>query len=244
MYRRPIILVVSCVIALSLFALPAEAQAGQVWDCLFGCAPAPQTTYAPAFVPTCVAPAYTPCVSSCSPCVTQSCQYMPTTVYSPVYQAATVTTYRPFLGTYQTRLVPYTTYRPVYVPTVTYQSCYPSCVSACPSPCATCPSYSSCGVSASGCSSCAAPAQVTLPTAPQAAPRTYRESEKPAVNGNLKPIPQTDAQLNSTPAPSLPDPNNRTAARPVIRQAYHVQAVSRSTSTASGRNDSGWYGAD
>lgn len=170
---------------------------------------------------------------------------MPTTAYSPVYQAATVTTYRPFLGTYQTRLVPYTTYKPLYVPTVTYQSCYPSCYSACPSPCASCPSYSSCGVSGSGCSSCAAPAQAIQQVAPQQiAPRTYRESQKPAVNEDIKPIPSTDARLNSTPAPTLPDPNNRTAARPVILQASHVSAVKQPSRPVSGPNFGGWYGAD
>ena len=43
-----------------------------------------------------------------------------------------VTTYRPFLGTYETRLVPYTTYRPYYAPAIAYAySPCPSC-----SPCA------------------------------------------------------------------------------------------------------------
>ena len=92
----------------------------------------------------------------------QTCQYMPGVVYRALYPAAVVayrpvaacntcvgygavTTYRPFLGTYETRLVPYTTYyRPVYAPVVTYAY----------SPCASCSPYAGCG-SCSGCSSCA-----------------------------------------------------------------------------------------
>ena len=69
------------------------------------------------------------------------------TAYQPVYQPAApcttcasygVTTYRPAFGwTYQARLVPYTTYRPVYTaaPVVAYSGCS-SCASY--SPCTSC----------------------------------------------------------------------------------------------------------
>ena len=92
------------------------------------------------------------CVPTCGFCAPQTCQYMPgvvyralypptvVTAYQPVAACSTcvgygaVTTYRPFLGTYETRLVPYTTYyRPVYVPVVSYAySPYTSCSSAPP----------------------------------------------------------------------------------------------------------------
>ena len=49
-----------------------------------------------------------------------------------------VTRYRPFLGTYETRLVPYTTYRPYYAPGIAYAAYVPA------------PSCGSCGYSACG----------------------------------------------------------------------------------------------
>jgi hypothetical protein len=78
---------------------------------------------------------YAPCAASYAPCASCAAAYP-------------VTTYRPLLGTYETRLVPYTTYRPVYTPVVSY-----GCVGY--SPCASC---SPCGGygPAVGCSSCAA----------------------------------------------------------------------------------------
>lgn len=270
MYRRPLTLTVFYLLAAMLPAFPDDARAGRIWDCLFGNAPPPQTTYAPAFVPTSAAPACTPicapmCQPVCTPCgVPQSCQPVSATVYSPVirtayspvyraafnpvYPAVAVTTYRPFLGTYQTRLVPYTNYRPIYVPAVSYQSGY---LPACPSPCGVSrPSYSSYGVVESGCSSCApAPAMqqapaAAQPSAPQTEPKTFRESERPASNDDLRPIP-VETQFNSTPAPPLlPDPNNRTAARPVILPASHTRPIARPAPTAPERNDGGWYGAD
>lgn len=238
MYRRPISLTVLCVAAIVLLALPAESRAGQIWDCLFGCEPPSQSTYAPAYVPAYVAP----CATSCAP---QTCQYMPTVVYRALYQpvayntwaGSTVTTYRPFLGTYQTRLVPYATYRPIYVPAISYQSYYSPCVSCGPV---------GCGVPASSCSSCVAAPQAVLQTAPQAVPqarpKTFQQKvKKPAANPYLQPIPQSDAQLNSMPAPKLPDPNDRTAARPAIRQATRVQATAYTVPNPSARNDGGWH---
>jgi len=65
-------------------------------------------------------------------------------------------------------------------------------------------------------------------SATETAPKTFQENvEKPATDSNLKPIPQPDTQLNSMPAPSLPDPNNRrTASLPTERQASRVQTTS------------------
>ncbi|MCD4728780.1 MAG: hypothetical protein K8R46_14035 [Pirellulales bacterium] len=241
MYRRPISLTILCVAAIVLLALPAESRAGQIWDCLFGNAPPSQTTYAPAYVaPTYVAPTYTPYAPSCSPCAPQTCQYMPTVVYRALYRPAaynpwtgsTITTYRPFLGTYQTRLVPYATYRPIYVPAISYQSyCSPS-VSCGPV---------GCGVPTSDCLSCPAAPQAVPQTVPQSAPKTFQQKvEKPAADPGLQPIPQPDAQLNSMPAPMLPDPNDRTAVRPTIRRATRVQAAAYTAASPSERNDGGW----
>lgn len=265
MFRRPTSLIVPCLAAMALLAFPAESRAGRVWDCLFGNAPPSQTTYEPTFAPVYAAPVYaapscepcsTPCVPSCSPCVQQSCGYMPSVVYSALYRPAgwnayaapTVTTYRPFLGTYQTRLVPYTTYRPIYVPAVTYQSCYaPSystyyspCYNSC-NPCVSCDS-GACGTSSSSCSSCGVAPQSAPPAAPQFAPQTYeRKVEKPAEN-SLQPIPQQpDAQLNSAPAPALPDPNDRRAVRPAVRQAARVQPAGYALPAPADRNDGGWH---
>ncbi len=238
MYRRPISLTILCVAAIVLLVLPAESRAGHIWDCLFGNAPPSQTTYAPSFAPAYVAPAYAaPCYTPCAP---QTCQYMPTVVYRALYQPATcnpwtgcsVTTYRPFLGTYQTRLVPYATYRPIYVPAISYQSYYSPRVSCGPV---------GCGVPTLDCSSCAAAPQAVLQTAPQSAPKTFQqEVEKPTTDPGLQPIPQSDAQLNSMPAPMLPDPNDRTAVRPAIRQATRVQATAYTAASPSARNDGGW----
>lgn len=242
MYRRPISLTILCVAAIVLLALPAESRAGQIWDCLFGNAPPSQTTYAPAYVapayvaPTYAAPTYAaPCYTPCAP---QTCQYMPAVVYRALYQPAaynpwtgsTVTTYRPFLGTYQTRLMPYATYRPIYVPAISYQSCYSPSVSCGPV---------GCGVPTSDCSSCATAPQAVPQTVPQSVPKTFQqEVEKPAADPGLQPIPQSDAQLNSMPAPMLPDPNDRTAVRPAIRRATTYTIPSHSA-----RNDGGWYPA-
>ena len=233
MSRRPISLSVLCVAATVLLVLPAESRACQIWDCLFGCSSPSQSTYAPAYV--------APCSTPCAP---QTCQYMPGVVYRAMYQPAaynswagsTVTTYRPFLGTYQTRLVPYTTYRPMYVPTISYQRSYSPCVSCGPV------GY---GVPTSGCSSCAAPQavqQFVPQTVPQSVPKTFQQKvEKPAANPGLQPIPQSGAQLNSMPAPKLPDPNDRTAARPAIRQTSRVQATAYTVPNPSARNDGGWH---
>ena len=184
-------LTVACGVVAAMLAMPAQSQgACRLWDCLFGAAPSAQTTYAPAYVPVpadtapaCASPLATPC----APQTRQYATYMPddsyspvaTTAYSPVvataYQPAVgvypLTTYRPFLGTYQTRLVPYTTYYQsyyappavsyAYSPVVSYAPACNSCGSCggC-SPCGSCETGACGGVTyqvpASGCSSCRA----------------------------------------------------------------------------------------
>ncbi len=137
-------------------AVAAPCAATTCQPCQQTCQPCQQTCQ----------PCQPMCAPACGSCVPQTCQYMPGVVYRALYPPAvvayrpvaacntcvgygTVTTYRPFLGTYETRLVPYTTYyRPVYAPAVAYA--YSPCT-GCGSCAAGCSSCSSCN----GCSSCA-----------------------------------------------------------------------------------------
>jgi hypothetical protein len=216
-------------------------------------APCAQTTYAPPYVPapvyTAPAAACQPCIPTCTPCTPctpcapQTCQYMAAspiatvayspyvayspavvTAYQPVVDSYAVTRYRPFLGTYETRLVPYTTYRPYVASAIAYSPCA-SCAACAPSPCAGCGSCgggSSCGsggcgsvayeVPSSGCSGCgnvvAAPtpapgySAVPAPVADQSGPpRTFKgeESHKPVPDTNGS---DTNKELNPIPAPT------------------------------------------
>ncbi len=271
MFRRPIhSLTVVCGVVTAMLAMPASSRAGRILDCLFGTAPPSQTTYAPPFAPADVAPAYAPVAApacgSCAPCISyvpQTCQYMPTVVYRALYQPASyaVTTYRPFLGTYQTRLVPYTTYRPVYTPVVSYGYVGYSPYAGC-SPYVGCSSGGGCsscgsggsgavmyGAPASGCASCGVPAAsppVSSSPAPEATPPTtpktfQNEAEKPPAGPELKPVPQGDVQPNSLPAPALPDPNNRRVASAApVRPAARVQPAAWNGPAGSADDDDGW----
>ncbi len=258
MFRRPLNLIVPCLAMVALLSLPSESRAGRIWDCLFGNAPPPQTTYAPAYVapvgvaPSCTTcdPCYSPCEPVCSPCAVRTSGYMPTAVYRALYRpvacnayGCTVTTYRPFLGTYQTRLVPYATYRPVYAPTVTYRSYYSPCVSR-GVPAA---SYSGEVVPTAECPTCTpAPPAATQPSG-QVEPqrKTFeRETKKPAPDNeeDLQPIPRPEEESNSTPA--LLDPNDRTARRPATARASRVRAAGYAVPAPADRNDGGWRGAE
>jgi hypothetical protein len=271
-----------CGVALALAAAPTQSRAGcRLIDCLFGTAPsAPSaTTYAPAYVPSPVyaAPAScAPCSSPCSlPCAPQTCDYMPAasvvayrpyyayapvvaTAYQPVVGSYAVTTYRPFLGTYQTRLVPYATYRPYYAysPVVSYA--YSPVYSPCAS-CNSCASYSpcgSCGLSgcgsaiygapSSGCSSCnvASSSAVTPSTdinTNGSVPRTFEEkANKPTADKELDPIPAGEVKSSSLSLPSSPDVKDRTTSRP-LTTAVRVQAVAQPVKPAPIEDDGEWY---
>jgi len=227
-------------------------------------APAPAVV-APSYCAPCCEPSCPPAIdTACAPCVPQT-YYMPTVVYRALYPATwttyrpwrswrvvsgyPATTYRPFQGTYETRLVPYSTYRAVFVPQATYYLSPVPCVSY--PPCTDGVLY---GAPASGCASCSSAAPATAsappsatesPAASQTPPKTFRqESEKPAVEGpDLKPIPQTEHQLNSSPVPLLPDPNNRTAAMPLRKIESRGQEQGRILRTVSylpQSDDEGW----
>ena len=246
-HRKFLCLTVLCAIA-ALSAMPSEGRACWPFDCLFGAsaapAPAACTTYAPPYqpgVPACSSctPSCSSCVTvapSCSTCVPQTCE-MPVVTYRPLFPAAVayqpvvsaypVTTYRPLLGIYQTRMVPYTTYRMV-TPAVAYPSysCYSPCTScsACPScrtPCASCSPCTgcsscaggACGVSTydtaptSGCSSCG------VSTTSQ--PTTYGSSS-PAVTGDSAATQKTFEQTNRpAPSPESPAPTPSTNLKPI-----------------------------
>jgi len=282
-------MLVVCLAVTALLAMPAESRAGRVWECLFGPAVPSQTTYAPAYVPsyapTYAAPAcqpYAPSCVPCTPCAVQVCQYpaaaLPVVVQRPIFggyrpagwapYAATVTTYRPFLGTYQTHLVPYTTYRPLVVPAISYlpvaSSYYSPCGSCSPcGGCSLCGGYGSpcaggaCGSavysSPSGCSSCGSsvggqPAASSVPMGstpamPQqpAEPKTFKDEkvEKPESGPDLLPIPQADTKLNSTPTPPPSSGKNRLAsAGEAVRTA--VLPAAWPVPPAADRNDGGW----
>jgi hypothetical protein len=267
------VLTIVCGFAVAVLLMPVSSDAG-IFSCLFGPAP-------------CAAPVYAPVVTApaCGTCVPQTCQYMPAmptvvyralyqpavvTAYQPVYQPAApcntctsyaVTAYRPaFPWAYQGRLVPYTTYRPVYAatPVVAYMGCN-SCASYSP-----CDSGSSCsnggcgtvtyGAPTSGCASCAASATILTPApstgVSEAAPamgatpqKTFQDQvEKPATNTNLKPIPQPDTRLNSMPAPQLPDPKDRTATRSGYSSA-RVALVASPIQASPAQDNDGWQPA-
>jgi hypothetical protein len=83
-----------------------------------------------------------------------------------------------------------------------------------------------------------------MSVAPQGAPaqKTFQEkTQKPATDTELKPIPQTDTHFNSMPAPALPDPRDRTTARPVYTSAR--VALTAATVPALPVQDDGWRAA-
>lgn len=272
----------------AVLATPTESFAAcRLFDCMFGTTPAPAsvTTYAPPYVP---APAYSSCAAvapSCSPCaptcVPQTCEYAPavayrpyaayspvvagatfqSVAYQPVVGSYTVSRYRPYLGTYDTRLVPYTTYRayPVtyYAPTVAYSAAYAYVPAVGCGPCGV-PSYGSCatgscggvvyGDSSSGCSSCGVPsATLSAPpadTTPKPTPTFQQGTNKPIPDPGdktLAPIPANNTNTTTLPQPTLRDPNDRTTMRQLPGGA-NVQFAARPAKPAPVEVDAdGWH---
>lgn len=247
------------VVAATVLSMPSLCAAD--WGCTSCAAPV-------AMAPIAVAPSYATYMPANMPTSAYRAFYRPAVVaaYQPVtayygspYTSYAVTTYRPFWGgwSYQARMVPYTTYQPVYTatPVIAYTGCG-TCVTS-NSPYDTCNPCVSGGCNtmsyaapASGCASCATPATVVSPapyngnspTAPPtgAAPqKTFEEKvQKPATEPDLKPIPQTDTRLNSMPAPLLPDPGDRTASRSV-----RISARVASPQASLVRYNDGWQPA-
>jgi hypothetical protein len=261
------VLTIACCLTAAVL-MSAQPSLGQC-----GCAstaPVYSTSYAPAYV----APytvGYAPVATAYMPGVVYRSLYAPRpqVAYRPVigyntyYTGYGVTTYRPAWN-YPARLVPYTTYQPVYsaaMPVVSYMGC-----STCPSysACDTCSpcSSGSCGATtyaAPACSSCAAPATTVTPTpytsngdtAPSlnsvpsngALQKTFEEkTQKPVAEPEVKPIPQTDGKPSSMPMPSLPDPANRTAARSDYAPS-RVQLTSATVEASPVLSNDGWLPA-
>jgi hypothetical protein len=263
-------LTVACCVAAAI-VMSAQSSLAQC-----GCASSAPIAYSTSYAPAYTTP-YT--VGYVGP----NTQYMPSVVYRALYQPAVTTAYRPVIGynaysgyavttyrplfrwNYPARLVPYTTYQPVYsaaVPVVSYMgyNSYPS-YGACDScsPCGGSPcSSGSCGAvtygaPASSCSSCAPAATATsapytgngeiAPSLNSAPQKTFEEkTQKPVAEPDLKPIPQTDGRLNSMPTPSLPDPSNRTAARSEYT-TRRVQLTSAAIKASPVLDNNGWQPA-
>jgi hypothetical protein len=250
------ILTIACAVAAALLSFPAMSWA----DC-YGCA-APVAVAAPA-CNTCVAPTYYANMPTYA--------YMPTPIYRTLYPPVTVAAYQPVVGgcntcasyayatyrpvfpwTYHGRLVPYTTYQPIYsaVPVAAYSPCggCSPCGSCSPcggySPCGGC-STGTCGVATSGCSSCTAPATTVTsePSAnaiPQSPPTTFEKRvEKPVTEQDMKPIPQNDQNMKPMSAPALPDPRDRTTSRTVYTSA-RVALVSAPAQASAPADNDGW----
>jgi len=227
----------------AMLSMPAPCSAGRILDCLFG-TPAPSV--APAFIaPPCVTPGYAP--AAAPGCVPQTCGYAPVVAtpvvayrpfvqrvgYAPVAAyspyAGAMTAYRPMFGLgYQTRLMPYTTYRMAYTPAVPYVSYYSPYASnyspyatyyspsaSCASPCSSCPSACESGgygtvyygAPASGCASCAASSTsnmapyTVIEAAPAASGGTPSSAAAPKTYQENKPV--TEPELKPIPQPEL-----------------------------------------
>ena len=249
--------VLACSVTALLLAVPAESRACGWLDGLCGWGAA-RTTYRAPFV-----------APSCAPvCAPRTCSYVPQTCYRTVYRRVPVTTCRPFTscdpctGCPVTAFRPVTTFasRPVLVPYTTYRVVYSQACSPCaprgprapygpcvggacgPAPLSGTSSCPSCAPTAGPATNGAVPApsagQPGSPLTP--GPQTFLENGQPELRKTLKPIPETDTKLNSTPAPNLIDPNSRTTLRPIqSAPRYHFAAttVERLPSTA---NDTGW----
>jgi hypothetical protein len=205
------LLVVACVLAAMMLAAPTEGRAAcALLDWLSGGSNA-KTTYAPPYA----APvAYVPAAaatSGCAPC-TQTVQYVPQTSYRAAYVAVPVTAYQPVVTadpctgcavttyrpvaavTYQTRLVPYTSYRMVYANPCTPCASY----SYAPSydPCTTC-GPASYARPMSSCGPCAG--------APTSAPYTDQPVTGADRTPSLGPTPPGTLTPKPDPSSSKPD---------------------------------------
>jgi hypothetical protein len=275
--------VAACAVAGCMLMVPAESQAIFHW---FGggCCGGGTTAYRPytaAYAPYYAAYPAAPACNTCSPCA-QTCNYVPQTCYRVVYQQVPVTACQPVptcdpcggqvtamrpVVTYQmqARVVPYTTYRPVYAPMVSYA---PAAVGCPTGNCGTSVTYAA-PASTSGCSTCNTPSYSTpsyttpgsqgvpgssvpsLPpmSAPQSSEPTPSStfkngSDVPDSESRLRPIPDPSTQngteasnksTNSTLTPRLLNSDDRTTYRPLKRTVTVIPV------TAEERvDDEGW----
>lgn len=241
------VLAATCGLAAMLLAVPAESQACGLFDCLFGWCGGARTTYRVPYQTTAYAPA---CCPSQTPCVTQTCRYVPQTCYRTVCQrvpvrtcravttcdpctGCPVTTYRPItVWTTQRRLVPYTTYRTVCSPSVTYPV-----------------SYAAIGTAGSCCPPrviTSEPVQVAPGTSTpgvQDVPSTFQNNGGVVTEEQPQPTPDPNSDKTSAGPSIFPD---RTTSLPV-RQAAHYRLISSPSQPAplhkARLNDGGWRAA-
>ena len=247
-----ILTIVCCVAVLSALASVCAAQGCSSCAAAPGVAPAYTTYMAPSYT-TYMAPNY-----AYMPTPVYQATYRPAYVaaYAPAYQSYAVTTYRPLFGGWSTRMVPYTTYQPVYTPvaSVAYYGCAtcPTYTSGCNS-CGSCSSYGTVNYAAptSGCASCAAGASTPTVVSPAPAsnngqavpPKTFEEkAQKPVAEPDVKPIPQTETKFNSMPSPLLPDPRDRTVSS-TTRVPVRVALTASSSQAAPVQDNDGWQPA-
>lgn len=220
-------LIVACVVAL----VASSAAPAVACECLNRLMPwnwgrGASATYVPAYSSAMtVAPAYVPtstnsCGASCgsctamaSPCMTQTCAYLPQTSYQTVYRVTPVTAYQPVATcdpctgcattcyrpvTYYQRcaqLIPYTTYRMVLSNPCATSCALPtsSCVGGCATGC-----YGT-SVQGAGCSSCATTTTVSPATAIEPAPSSGSSSAS-TFNAPLTTPPAASAPSSGAPA--------------------------------------------
>jgi hypothetical protein len=215
----------ACAVAGSMLMVPSESKAIFHW--FGGCNSCGTTAnrpvaaaYAPYAAP--VVANYSPC-NTCSPCA-QTCNYVPQTCYRTVYQQVPVTAYQPVstcgpcgnqvtamrpVITYQTqaRLVPYTTYSPVYTPTVGYAPAATGCATG---NCGSSVSYAAPMAPSSGCSSCgtsgAAPAYSSPVYSQPSA--TYQSTPSYQSAPSYQAAPTTQLGVPGSSVPSLPQSQN------------------------------------
>ena len=192
--------------------------------------------------------AYPGCSScaSCSPC--SSCSacagYTPYVSYSPCSSCSSCASCSPYQG--------FSACNSGSCGTVTYAAPAPAC-SSCTAPAtvvAPAPATVLTPVPLTAAPAIAMPAPNTgsdvAPTTPTPAPqnasppKTFQdEVKKPSTDTELKPIPRTDTQLNSMPAPALPDPRDRTAARSSYT-APRVYLISAPVVASPAQDNDGW----
>jgi len=241
-----------CTVAAAWMGVPSEGSACQcldwIWPWNWGAnRVASSTTYAPPYVPsaTVTAPAV---ASTCNPCATQVCSYVPQTYYRTVYRTTPVTTcqavtccdpctgcpvtvYRPVVSYVQSaQLVPYTTYRAVwtnaYAPTCSpcaTSSYAPATSSGCGAPCGTSVApaqndYEGGASTPPSLTPTPEPGSSTNPTGYSIPPRSSHSVERPP----LPPIPADEPSEPSEPdTPRLVAPGERMTARPIQQASYH-----------------------
>ncbi|MCE5268957.1 MAG: hypothetical protein LLG00_13850 [Planctomycetaceae bacterium] len=174
----------------------------------------PSVVYNALYRPTVIA-AYRP-VAACGPCA-GGCG----TCRMPVVAAYPQTSYHPWRGTYETRLVPYTTYQATYAAPVTYAApAYSPCMSCGVAGCG--PAGCNVGGGCPSCSAGAGAAPLAAPEPTPAAPTPAVPATPPPSNGTPYGVPPANTP---TPIPSLPTPEASTQTPRTFQEGANKPAV-------------------